>query len=183
LRNNIHRPPIPILTNRRVIPAPRSRRLIPVRDTADQVVRRHPNKRPSHPRLAPRWLGNPGTGAGADTAGCGCPAVMSPARTRAPIGFLVTGPNDTGAGFGCRDTGDDIRPSADRDWPVTAAAASCAAYPGCGGILSPRSDAGKQRAWRSVSPRRRRPGANRRAERRRSRPRVTGGRPRLPDPR
>src|ERR1700730_4898687 len=75
---------------------------------ADQVVRHHPNKRPSHPRLAPRWFGNPGTGAGADTAGCGCPAIMFPARTRAPIGFPVTGPNDTGAGFGCRDTGDDI---------------------------------------------------------------------------
>ena len=39
---------------------------------------------------------------------CGCPAVMFPARTRAPIRFPVTGPNDTGAGFGCRNTGDDI---------------------------------------------------------------------------
>jgi|HubBroStandDraft_6_1064221.scaffolds.fasta_scaffold54872_2 hypothetical protein len=63
--------------------------------------------RRSRLRLAPRWFGNPGTGAGADTAGYGCPAAMSPARTRARIGFPVTGPNDTGAGFGCRGTGDD----------------------------------------------------------------------------
>ena len=59
-------------------------------------------------RPLPRWFGNQDTGAGADTAGCGCPAVMSPARTRARIGFPVTGPNDTADGSGCRDAGDDI---------------------------------------------------------------------------
>jgi hypothetical protein len=75
---------------------------------ADPALRRYPNKRRSRPRLAPRWFGNQDTGAGADTAGCGCPAVMSPARTRARIGFPVTGPNDTADGSGCRDAGDDI---------------------------------------------------------------------------
>jgi hypothetical protein len=72
------------------------------------ALRRHPNKRRSRSRLAPRWFGNPDTGAGADTAGCGCLAVMSPALTRARIGFPVTGPNDTADGSGCRDAGDDI---------------------------------------------------------------------------
>jgi hypothetical protein len=75
---------------------------------AGPALRRHPNKRRSRPRLAPRWFGNPDTGAGADTAGCGCLAVMSPALTRARIGFPVTGPNDTADGSGCRDAGDDI---------------------------------------------------------------------------
>jgi hypothetical protein len=108
LHNNIRRRPIPIPVSRRVIPAPRRHRLIPVRDMAGPTLRRHPNKRRSRPRLAQRWFGNPDTGAGADTAGCGCLAVMSPALTRARIGFPVTGPNDTADGSGCRNAGDDI---------------------------------------------------------------------------
>jgi hypothetical protein len=40
--------------------------------------------------------------------GEGCPAVISPARIRARIGFPVTGSNDTPGGSGCRDAGDDI---------------------------------------------------------------------------
>jgi hypothetical protein len=41
-------------------------------------------------------------------AGYGCPAATSRARIRTRIGFLVIGPNDTGGGSGCQDTGDDI---------------------------------------------------------------------------
>ena len=84
------------------------RRLIPTRDMARPVLLRRLGKKRSRLHLAPLWVGNPGTGAGGDTVGCGCPATTSHARTQADIGFLVIGANDTAAGFGCPGTGDDI---------------------------------------------------------------------------
>jgi hypothetical protein len=81
-----------------------NRRLIPTRDMARPVLLRRLGKKRSRLHLAPLWFGNPGTGAGGDTAGCGCPATTSHARTQAGIGFLVIGTNDTAAGFGCPGT-------------------------------------------------------------------------------
>src|SRR5262249_59048580 len=69
---------------------------------------RHFSKRWSRRHLAPPWSGNPDIGAGADTAGYGCPAATSVARTRTRIGFLVTGANGTAAGFGYPGAGADI---------------------------------------------------------------------------
>src|SRR5271165_4811815 len=77
------------------------------RDMAGRARLRRLSAKRSRLRPAPRWSGSPGTGAGADTAGFGCPAATPRGRTRAPLGCPVTGANGTGAGFGCRDIGDE----------------------------------------------------------------------------
>lgn len=77
---------------------------------ARTVLLHRPGKRRSRHHPASLWFGNPGTGVGGGTVGCGCPATTSHARTQARIGLLAIGANDTAAGFGCRGTGDDCPP-------------------------------------------------------------------------